>query len=450
MRNGQLDAVHSSTKNFVDEIILSMHRNKVLQCLEDGIPDKRADNTTIPFGLTLTLAATAKMKTKTSVTDIPFAITDSRALAELGFTLHDPEGNLGKGLMRESSLRAIIEKYAPSELFINYNNTVQDYIMPKLDLSANIHILDCTKLEVNFSNKNYELAGVVSDNEDNKSRGYKLSTLRGIIKDTGIIEDARFGAINVHDSALSEDILYNSPVLKYGDIIINDRGFISREHINYLKSHRGVDTYIPLKTNMPAYEMAISTAQYENKWMNHPNKKRINQKIAFVSNLGGFWEGDNPKDDVDFNACVVWNTKPKTVEDKYAVFITTDLEQSAKYIIRTYELRPEIEEDYRQLKDFWQLDEFTSTKLTMIAFHIICVLFGYLFFQIYTILPEGEKYFHKCLPVILKNYTPEALNFIVFYIGYEFGIFSLIEFADLYSECNDGIRQKFKNIMGTG
>src|SRR5699024_2086183 len=155
---------------------------------------------------------------------------------------------------------------------------------------------------------------------------------------------------------------------------------------------RKVDTYVPLKSNMNAYQIAIQIAQEENKWEPHPSRE--NQKIAFVPNLKNYWWSDRMKsrkkyvenEDVEINSCVCWDTET----DSYFVFCTTDTTVSAKQIVTTYELRPEIEEDYRQLKDFWKLQDFKSTKINMIALHIIMVLFGYLFFQIYTLMPEGE------------------------------------------------------------
>ena len=449
MLKGQLDAVHSSNTNIVDEIILAMHKNKVLQCLEDGIPDKRANNASIPFGLALTLSATAKMKIKTSLTDIPFALTDSRTISQLGYSLYSASGNLKKGFMRESSLRALIENYDSNDFINGYNNTVQNYIMPKLNISPDIHILDCVKLCKNVKNKNYEGSGFGKDNNGKKVLGYKLAVLRGITGDVGIHEDIRFGSMDIHDMELSRDMLYDSPVLKRGDILINDRGFIARDMINYLKNKRGVDTYVPLRNNMNTYEMAVSTAKLENKWSNHPNKNRKSQRIAFVPNIGQYWIKNKKDNNVDLNACVVWDNEATEKDKQYFVFVTTDLTKSAREIVKTYELRPEIEEDFRQVKDFWKLEDFKSTKLNFIAFHIICTLIGYLFFQIFTMLPEGEKYAHKCLPVILKNYVPEPLNYIVFYQGENFGIFTLIEFAELYSQCNEEVKLKIANIMNT-
>lgn len=51
--------------------------------------------------------------------------------------------------------------------------------------------------------------------------------------------------------------------------------------------------------------------------------------------------------------------------------MTTDTSKTARQIINTYELRPEIEEDFRQMKDFWKLENFKSTKYNYITYHII-------------------------------------------------------------------------------
>ncbi len=42
--------------------------------------------------------------------------------------------------------------------------------------------------------------------------------------------------------------------------------------------------------------------------------------------------------------------------------MTTDTTKTVRQIVQTYELRPEIEEDFRQMKDFWKLSGFKSTK----------------------------------------------------------------------------------------
>ena len=132
----------------------------------------------------------------------------------------------------------------------------------------------------------------------------------------------------------------------------------------------------------------------------------------------------------------------------YTSFITTDLTKSAANILKTYCLRPEIEEDYRQIKDFWKIEDFKSTKLNVILFHVVCVLFGYLFFQLYTLLPDGEQYQGKSLPVVLKNYIVKVQGFVMLYVGGEFAITTLLEMMKLYAECTNEIREKLDVIMG--
>lgn len=444
IKNGKLDAVALSTSNLIDDIILKMNDINVFECLKNNIQDKRAQNTTIPYELIWASAVAAKMKVQTSLTDIPFALNDHKTLAKFGYTVIDTEGNLKTGLMQESSLRFLLGKYERHMFVDGYNNTVQKGILPMLDIEPNIHILDCTDLEVNYFNTNYEEAAIThSRKDDSLVRGYKLATLRGLVDDTGIIEEIRFGAINVHDVNLSAEMVKTSPMLKPGDILINDRGFISRELINYLKTQRGVDVYIPLRKDMDAYKEAVFIATQNNDWKIHPNKKRKNQYISFVSDLKLHRIDYDLDDDVPINACVVWD---KT-EDLYHVFVTTDLTASAKDIILTYELRPEIEEDYRQLKDFWKIEDFKSTKINVILFHVICVLFGYLFFQLYTLQPEGEAFLHKSLPIILKNYLPQVQPYVVLYVGYEFGVLTLFELLELYRQCSDDICKIFEKVL---
>jgi hypothetical protein len=71
------------------------------------------------------------------------------------------------------------------------------------------------------------------------------------------------------------------------------------------------------------------------------------------------------------------------------VEFTTDLYKTARQILQVYEIRPEIEEDFRQLKDFWKLKDFKSTKFNYITFYIVMTLLGYLYFQVFKNIDEG-------------------------------------------------------------
>jgi hypothetical protein len=441
IRKGAIDAADLSFPNLIDLIILKMKEEGYIDELGEAFVDKRARNTSIPLPIILTLAAAAKMKLKSSLTDIPYAITDAGTLSRIGWNIWDNERGLEDGLMDESVIRNLVGNLTMDDFIKFYNEYVQKYALPKMGAEANIYILDCTKIRVALKNSNYENSDVVSDDEG-KSRGYKLATIRGIVGDTGIIEEIAFGSITTHDIKLSRKMVEESKIFTAGDILLNDKGFISRDMLNHMKNEKGVDTYMPLKKGMRAYNYAVTKAMTNGPWADHPNPKR-RQKIAFVESIGKYWNSDKPENDVDINACVVYDYE----ECECRVFITTDLHKSAREIIKTYELRPEIEEDYRQIKDFWKIEDFKSTKYNMIGFHIVMVLIGYLFFQLYRLMDEGAEFVGKCLPVAVKKYVADAQKSVVVYSGSYFAVYGFLEFIQLYKSLDAEVEARLNAVL---
>lgn len=115
IRAGRIDDAEISLPNLIDEIILTMHKHGILQLLTPAFQDKRADNHHFPFGILLCLSIAAKLKIKTSLTDIPFAVTDAGLLAELGRNIWDQGRKLEDGLFSESVMRKLAAKYNSGE-----------------------------------------------------------------------------------------------------------------------------------------------------------------------------------------------------------------------------------------------------------------------------------------------------------------------------------------------
>lgn len=263
IRSGHIDAADLSFPCLIDTIVLTMKRHGLLAGLSYTLDDKRRDNLHIPFDILLALAVTAKLKLKTSLTDVPFAVSDAELLAELGWNLWDNQRDINDGLFSESVMRKLIAKYSSEDWFSFYNHYVQDFLLRK-----------------------------------------------------------------------------------------------------------------------------------------------------------------------------------------FFVFMTTDTTKTARQIIQIYELRPEIEEDFRQMKDFWKLEDFKSTKYNYLSYHIVMTLIGYLYFQVYKNLEEGQAYIGKSLPVVVKNYKETKPNAVVIYVGQFFGIFPFLEFLRLYAECPVEVRQLPDPILG--
>ena len=442
LHSGKIDTAELALPALADSIMLTMKHHGFLEPFNEAFKDKRSDNLHIPSNILLALAITAKLKQKTSLTDIPFAVSDAGLLAELGWNTWDYGRNVTEGLFSESVMRKLVKKYNSEELVSFYNHYVQDYALENLGVQPCIHILDCTKIPVNLSNTNYENSSVVTIDGETM-RGYKLGVLRGVMDDSGVAEEIVFGTLKTHDMELCREMLKNTSCFHENDILINDRGFLSREMTNYLKTERKVDTYIPARENMDIFKDAVSLAVSSGKWQKHPDKKRKDQEIQLVKSLGPLWASDTPEKDVPVNACVVHDKKA----DKFFVFMTTDTTKTARQIIQIYELRPEIEEDFRQMKDFWKLSSFKSTKYNYITFHIIMTLAGYLFFQIYKNLEEGQAYTGKSLPVVAKNYKETKPKEVVVYVGQYFGIFPFLEFLKIYAECTLEVRQLLDPVL---
>ena len=209
VKNKVLDGIMASNSNLIDDIILSMCHEGVLDSLDKGFPDKRNTNSTIPLRFIMALAIASKMKVRTSLTDIPYAIQDYRTLAELGYNAMNTDKS--DGWFNEGTIRHLLGKYKSEDIFNYYNNVVQKHIFNTMDIETNIHILDCTKIAVNYDNENYEGSTFGYDRLGNSMRGYKLASLRGVYNDNGLIEDVRFGTVNIHDFKLSEEMLKTTP-----------------------------------------------------------------------------------------------------------------------------------------------------------------------------------------------------------------------------------------------
>lgn len=84
----------------------------------------------------------------------------------------------------------------------------------------------------------------------------------------------------------------------------------------------------------------------------------------------------------------------------YLVITCTNADLTATQIIRYYEMRPEIEEDFRQLKYIWKICTFTSTKYVFVMCQICITFLAYNLFNIFKTSDEGIKYLYKSMKKI--------------------------------------------------
>lgn len=367
-------------------------------------------------------------------------------------------------------------------IFINFFNEMSKKIINTIH-RPKIHILDCVKIPVNPKNKNYELSTVINY-EGKTMRGYKLGVLRGVTAQGGIIELLIDGTISDNDMSLTEEPITNYGGFKEGDYLLADRGFAKIDFIKGLVK-KGVNVIMPVKKNMDIFLEAVRIAKQsnENEWKEHPNSKREGQKILLVKDLKGTWLDEKEKDKkpskymetaLDFSACVIRIEKEKNkdiiksskkseddtdvmYEDEkyiYIVITSTNTDLTASQIIKYYELRPEIEEDFRQLKDIWKMCTFTSTKYFMVMCHLAMTFLAYNLFNIYKCSEEGKKYANKSMKKIANEehremYPFEEVSYIII-CGKSYCMIDGVELLDLYADCDKPARNKIRSLLKRG
>ena len=270
----------------------------------------------------------------------------------------------------------------------------------RLGKGRRIHILDTTRVEVALETGTYECSGVVKNDDGTRARGYKLATLRTLLDSAGLLTQVALSAIHVHDMALCRSLLEEAPVLRAGDLLLEDRGFLDGATVSELKRKRQVDVIIPLKANMLATQEAIQLAEVVDQWQAHP--ARAAQTIALVRGVEHMW----PECEVPLNACVIrfWNTKKKRTD--HIVLVTTDLKLNAPWIVRHYEERPEIEQDYEQLKSGgWQLKKLSSTRYSEIVFYVLTVVLSYSLYHLFANTQRGARFADKTRQAIAFDPT---------------------------------------------
>jgi hypothetical protein len=296
----------------------------------------------------------------------------------------------------------------------------------RLGRGRRIHILDTTHVEVALETGTYECSGVVKNEDGTYARGYKLAPLRTLLDSAGLLTHVALSALQVHDMALCRPLLEQARVLRPGDLLLEDRGFLDGATLSELKGTRQVDVIIPLKANMLATQEAIALAELADKWDAHPS--RAEQTIAWVRGVEHMW----PECHVPLNACVVrfWNKKKKRID--HIVLVTTDRELSASWMVRHYEERPEIEQDYEQMKSGgWQLQKLSSTRYSEIVFYVLTVVLSYSLYHLFANTQAGRRFADKTRQAIAFEQLRTQRTHIIVYAGEHFEIFETLSFVPM-------------------
>ena len=93
--------------------------------------------------------------------------------------------------------------------------------------------------------------------------------------------------------------------------------------------------------------------------------------------------------------------------------MTMDLKLSASWIVRHDEERPEIAQDYQQMKSGgWQLKKLTSTRYSEIVFSILTVVLSSSLYQLFANTQAGARFADTTRPALAFEQlrTPPSRN----------------------------------------
>jgi len=305
-----------------------------------------------------------------------------------------------------------------------------------------IHIVDTTHVEVALETGTYECSGVVKNDDGSRSRGYKLATLRTLLDQAGLITQIGLCPIHVHDLPVCRLLFETAPVLRQGDLLLEDRGFVDGETITFLKQQRHVDVIVPLKSTMLSYQEAVQLAKLHDVWQPHPSREQ--QHIAFVQGVEHLWEACQ----VPLNACVIryWNRKKDALD--YIVLVTTDQRLNGPWMVRHYEERPEIEHDYEQMKSGgWQLKKLSSTRYSEIVFYIATVVLSYSLYQLFTNTQAGARFADKTRQALAFDQLRNRRTHIIAYAGGHFEIFETLSFVHWVLQLPAAVQERLRHWL---
>jgi hypothetical protein len=255
-------------------------------------------------------------------------------------------------------------------------------------------------------------------------------------------------------------------------VLLLDRGFINGAQIGRLKRDHGIDTVIPIRSDMNLQEdvrglMKLPTAweEYEPKHRPplpdvtaashgqpiHPTaKKREKARQKTLARQRAADAKAAPPDPsrvrertliARFPDLTSWWDCPVPLtgvysRDVYAdghetswLLVTTNAAWSARRVRDLYGLRTDIEERHRQVKCFWDLTRFYSTAWSLVVSQAVFVCLTYSLLQIH-LLRQGHEALNRRTMPTTRRLLPDGDRVVVYRQQY-FAFLTLLEHTEL-------------------
>jgi hypothetical protein len=266
-------------------------------------------------------------------------------------------------------------------------------------------------------------------------------------------------------------------------VLLVDRGFINGAEIGRLKKDHGIDTVIPIRSDMNLQEDVRGLMKLPTTWEEyepthrpplpdptqaslgqppHPAaKKRERTRQQTVARQRAKRTAKSPPDPscvrertliARFPGLTSWWDCPVPLtgvysRDVYAdghedgwLVVTTNEDWSAGHVRDLYGLRTDIEERHRQVKCFWDLTRFHSTAWSLVVNQTVFVCLTYSLLQIH-LLKQGHEALNRRTWPTTRRLLPDADRVIVYRQQY-FAFFTLLEHMEMTLSLEGKARRK--------
>jgi hypothetical protein len=412
LRAGYLDYLGAADDRMTDLHLLAAIQSGLLDEWARAFPEPRFEPQ-IPLRVLLAAAIAGAFAGEYALCEAGPALHSPAVLAELGYNVAwlapgqglSRRGTQEKALFQSDTLRKLLKQIEAADraagqrpgqsLIAWFNETVGPTLLRQSGGGTGAWIVDCTKLLVNLANGNYEGSAVSKEEDGTPIRGYKLALLSALIEEGRIITRIGWDDVRASDHPVARPLLAGETPL------------------------------------------ALRPASH---WRAHPT--RNGQAILLVEAIGGPWEELT----VPINGGVVRQRDEKEPDGyQYWVFASTNLARSAAGIVLDYGSRSECEEDHRQSKGpNWEMDEFTSTCLVEILFHVVVVLIAYNLCQWYGQTTAGQRFAGKTKRARQREVRREQIAWLVVIVGAYYAVLEELEVADVFLEIDGEAKERLR------
>ncbi len=227
-------------------------------------------------------------------------------------------------------------------------------------------------------------------------------------------------------------------------LLIMDRGYIDGAFISMVKKELESDVLIPLRRNMDILTDAIRLSEKhprKYKWTAYDSYQkhgvRYKEEVVTIEQMQT-WE----KCEVPLFVSVMRITDTEG-NIKYWGLCTTFQPKDAKKPFELYELRTQVEERHRQLKQFWNIGDFTSPHRSLIEAHVLFTLLTYTLINLYLTKTHLNDLTNKTITSLRQEELLGKNNVIVYSNKY-FAVFDVDEYTEILAFLKEEARQRLQ------